>query len=314
MIILYTEYKKIQYVQIQVIMMREDSKMDEIRLKALAKINIGLDVAGRRDDGYHTVRMIMQTIHLFDSVQMKKTSEPGIHFTTNMRFLPTDEHNLAYKAAQILMEEFEITQGVSISIQKCIPVSAGLAGGSTDAAAVLYGMNQMYGLELSFRQLAERGLTLGADVPYCLMRGTALAEGIGEKLTRLPPVPRCPVVVAKPNINVSTRWVYEHLRLDHQTVHPDIDQLMNDINKKDLRQLASHMGNILEDVTVKEYPVITRIKEILTGSGALGAMMSGSGPAVFALFEEREGARKAADVLRAAGLARQIYVTTIFNV
>ena len=288
--------------------------MDEIRLKALAKINLGLDVTGCREDGYHFVRMIMQTIHLFDSVQMEKSKEPGIRLTTNIRFLPTDEHNIAYKAAKLLMDEFQIQEGICIDIKKCIPVSAGMAGGSTDAAAVLYGMNQLYGLRLTFQQLSERGLTIGADVPYCLMRGTALAEGIGEKLTRLPSMPRCPVVIAKPGVSVSTRWVYERLSLDAHTVHPDIDQLVTDIRRQDLKKMASHMGNILEKVTVKEYPVITKIKDNLISNGALNAMMSGSGPTVFALFQERAGAKKAADALRASGLARQIYVTTIFNV
>ncbi len=288
--------------------------MDEIRLKALAKINLGLDVTGCRPDGYHLVRMIMQTIHLFDSVQMAKTEKPGICLTTNMRFLPTDEHNLAYRAAKILMEEFHISQGIQIDIKKCIPVAAGMAGGSTDAAAVLYGVNQMYGLGLSPKQLAKRALTLGADVPYCLMRGTALAEGIGEKLTRLPSIPRCPVVIAKPGISVSTAWVYQNLVLDRKTVHPDIDRLLKDIRRRNLKRMASHMGNILEDVTVKEYPVITQIKEHLKGHGALNAMMSGSGPTVFALFGEREKAKQAADALRASGLARHIFVTTIFNV
>lgn len=288
--------------------------MDEIRLKALAKINLGLDVIGCREDGYHLVRMIMQTIHLFDSVQMAKIPEPGIHFTTNIRFLPTDEHNIAYKAAKIMMEEFEIDTGLQIDIKKCIPVSAGMAGGSTDAAAVLYGINQMYGLKLTYRQLAERALTLGADVPYCLMRGTALAEGIGQQLTRLPAMPRCPVVIAKPGISVSTKWVYERLSLEKQSVHPDIDRLITDIKQQDLKALASHMGNILEGVTVREYPVIERIKENLIGHGALNAMMSGSGPTVFALFDERRKARAAADALRESGLARQIYVTTIFNI
>lgn len=288
--------------------------MDEIRLKALAKVNLGLDVTGCREDGYHFVRMIMQTVHLFDSVQMEKTAEPGIRLTTNIRFLPTDEHNIAYKAAKLLMEEFKLTKGIHIDIKKCIPVSAGMAGGSTDAAAVLYGMNQMYELKLSHRQLARRALTLGADVPYCLMRGTALAEGIGEKLTRLPAIPRCPVIIAKPGISVSTKWVYERLSLDEQTQHPDIDQLVTDIKQQNLKEIASHMGNILEEVTIKEYPVIAQIKENLMEHGALNAMMSGSGPTVFALFEERSRAREAADALRASGLARQIYVTTVFNV
>lgn len=288
--------------------------MDEIRLKALAKVNLGLDVTGCREDGYHLVRMIMQTIHLFDSVQMEKIPEPEIQLTTNIKFLPTDEHNIAYKAAKLLMDEFKPVQGIHIDIKKCIPVSAGMAGGSTDAAAVLYGMNQMYDFRLSQKQLAKRALTLGADVPYCLMRGTALAEGIGEKLTRLPAVPRCPVVIAKPGVSVSTKWVYERLTLDENTKHPDIDQLVTDIRQQDLKAMAAHMGNILEEVTIKEYPVIAQIKENLLEHGAVNAMMSGSGPTVFALFEERSKARDAADALRESGLARQIYVTTIFNV
>ena len=175
-------------------------------------------------------------------------------------------------------------------------------------------MNQMYDLKLSQKQLAKRALTLGADVPYCLMRGTALAEGIGEKLTRLPAIPRCPVVIAKPGISVSTKWVYDKLSLNAQTNHPDIDQLIIDIKQQDLKAMASHMGNILEEVTIKEYPVIAQIKDHLMEHGAIIAMMSGSGPTVFALFEERGAARDAADALRASNLARQIYVTTIFNV
>lgn len=288
--------------------------MDEIRLKALAKINLGLDVVGKRDDGYHLVRMVMQTIHLYDSIHMQKIRQPGIQLTSNMKFLPKDGHNIAYRAADLFIQEFNITGGIRINITKRIPVCAGMAGGSTDAAAVLYGMNQMYGLKLSHGQLSQRGLTLGADVPYCLMRGTALAEGIGEKLTRLPAMPRCMVVIAKPSVSVSTKWVYENLHLERHMVHPDIDRLLAGIEQKDLKKMAAGMGNILEEVTAKEYPVIVQIKENLKAHGALHAMMSGSGPTVFALFEKRGDAQKAADALRASGMARQIYVTTIFNV
>lgn len=288
--------------------------MDEIRLKALAKINLGLDVVGKQENGYHLVRMVMQTIHLFDSVQMQKTRAPGILITSNMKFLPRDENNIAYRAADLLMQEFGIKEGIHINITKRIPVCAGMAGGSTDAAAVLYGMNQMYGLKMSYKQMAKRGLTLGADVPYCLMRGTALAEGIGEKLTRLPAMPRCMVVVAKPAVSVSTKWVYENLHLDGQMAHPDIDRLITGIERQDLKQMALSMGNLLEEVTVKAYPVITQIKENLASHGAIHAMMSGSGPTVFALFEKRQEAQKAADAVRISGLARQIYVTTVFNV
>ena len=288
--------------------------MEEMRLKALAKINLGLDVTGCREDGYHMVRMIMQTIHLFDSIRLKCSIKPGIRLTTNMRYLPTDEQNLAYKAAKLLMDEFGLDSGIDISIHKCIPVAAGLAGGSADAAAVLFGMNRMFHLKLSGKELQKRGLALGADVPYCLMRGTALAEGIGEKLTRLPPMPKCPVVVAKPGISVSTKWVYGQLELNESTQHPDIDRLVGDIKQKDLCALASHMGNILENVTVRQYPVIAEIKSQMVAHGAYNAMMSGSGPTVFGLFADNNHAGRAAAALRESGLVRQVFVTTIFNV
>ena len=289
--------------------------MDEIRLKALAKINLGLDVTGRREDGYHLVRMIMQTIHLFDSVQMAKTKESGIRLSTNIRFLPANENNIAYKAAKLLMEEFGITQGVSIDIRKCIPVSAGMAGGSTDAAAVLYGMNQMFGLKLSNRQLAHRGLTLGADVPYCLMRGTALAEGIGEVLTPLPPMPPCCILVAKPGVSVSTRFVYENLQADGLSFHPDIDGMREALEQRDLKGLAARMGqgNVLETVTVPEYPVIQRLKDTMMRCGAQAALMSGSGPTVFGVFESRQAAKKAFAVLKRGHLAKQLFLTTPYN-
>lgn len=288
--------------------------MDDIRLKALAKINIGLDVTGCREDGYHLVRMIMQTVHLFDSIQMARMKKKGIKLTVNMRFLPTDEHNLAYRAAKLLMDQYGIADGIHIDIKKCIPIAAGMAGGSADAAAVLYGMNRIFDLRLSGGQLAEYGLRLGADVPYCLMRGTALAEGIGERLTKLPAMPRCPVLIAKPGVSVSTKWVYENLQLREDVRHPDIDRLSADIKAHDLKRIAAHMGNILEEVTVKEYPVIRQIKELMIKHGALNAMMSGSGPTVFGLFEDRETAKRAAGQLRLSGLARQIFVTTVFNV
>ena len=278
--------------------------MEEIRLKALAKINLGLDVTGRREDGYHDVRMIMQTVHLFDSITMTKTKKPGICVITNMRFLPTDEHNLAYKAAQILMDEFNPQGGIVINIKKCIPVAAGLAGGSADAAAALFGMNRLFSFRLSAEELAERGLRIGADVPYCLMRGTALAEGIGEKLTRLPAIVRCPVVIAKPGISVSTKWVYQRLKLNEETRHPDIDRLVSDIQTHSLEDMAAHMGNILEDVTVTQYPVISDIKQSMIENGALNAMMSGSGPTVFGLFKDKNTARNAANCLRDSGLAK----------
>ena len=287
--------------------------MDNISLKALAKINLGLDVVRRREDGYHEVRMIMQTIHLYDKLEITKTKEPGIQITSILSYVPTNENNLVYKAAKILMDEFDIQEGVSVNLIKRIPVAAGMAGGSSDAASMLYGMNQIFDLKLSRKQLMERGVKIGADVPYCLMRGTALAEGIGEKLTQLPPMVKCPVLIAKPQISVSTKFVYENLKLNEETEHPDIDQLVTDIKNKDLHAVAGHMGNVLETVTIPEYPIIARIKEQMMKSGAVNSMMSGSGPTVFGLFEDEKTAQKAYDDMVQSGLAKQIYLTGIYN-
>ncbi|MBQ2706448.1 MAG: 4-(cytidine 5'-diphospho)-2-C-methyl-D-erythritol kinase [Agathobacter sp.] len=287
--------------------------MDNITLKALAKINLGLDVVRRREDGYHEVRMIMQTIHLYDKLDIKKTTESGITITSNLSYVPTNENNLVYKAGKLLMDEFDIKEGVSVDLQKRIPVAAGMAGGSSDAAAMLYGMNEIFGLGLTRQQLMDRGVKIGADVPYCLMRGTALAEGIGEKLTSLPPMVKCPVLIAKPQISVSTKFVYENLKLDENTVHPDIDQLVADIKNKDLHAIAGHMGNVLESVTIPAYPIIAEIKEQMMKSGAINAMMSGSGPTVFGLFEDEDVARKAYDDMVQSGLAKQIYLTSVYN-
>ena len=287
--------------------------MDNISLKALAKINLGLDVVRRREDGYHEVRMIMQTIHLYDKLEITKTKEPGILITSNLSYVPTNENNLVYKAAKILMDEFDIREGVSVNLIKRIPVAAGMAGGSSDAASMLYGMNQIFDLKLSRKQLMERGVKIGADVPYCLMRGTALAEGIGEKLTQLPPMVKCLVLIAKPQISVSTKFVYENLKLNEETEHPDIDQLVTDIKNKDLHAVAGHMGNVLETVTIPEYPIIARIKAQMMKSGAVNSMMSGSGPTVFGLFEDEKTAKKAYDDMVQSGLAKQIYLTDIYN-
>lgn len=287
--------------------------MKDISVKALAKINLGLDVVRRREDGYHEVRMVMQTIHLFDRLEMAKNSSGEISITTNLLFLPTNRNNLVYRAAELLREEFQIKDGLTINLHKHIPVAAGMAGGSTDAAAVLYGMNRMFNLGLKREELMERGVKIGADVPYCIMRGTALAEGIGEKLTALPPMVKCPVLIAKPQISVSTKFVYENLRLNDKTVHPDIDALVENIRKKDLNAVASEMGNVLETVTIPNYPVIAQIKEHMLEHGAVGAMMSGSGPTVFGLFEDGDTAVAAYEKMKESGLAKQVYLTSIYN-
>lgn len=287
--------------------------MIELNLKALAKINLGLDVLRRREDGYHEVKMVMQTIHLYDKIQLRKLQTSDIKVETNLFYLPANENNLVYKAAKLLKDEFSIPNGVYIGLEKHIPVAAGMAGGSSDAAAVLYGMNRMFQLGLSMEELMERGVKIGADVPYCLMRGTALAEGIGEKLTALKPVPKCPVLIAKPSISVSTKFVYENLKLDENTVHPDMDAVVQAIEAGDIREMANHMGNVLESVTCAHYPVIPQLKEVMIKNGAMNAMMSGSGPTVFGLFESKSAARAAMREIRDKELAKQVYLTDMYN-
>jgi len=279
----------------------------------LGKINLGLDVLGRRENGYHDVRMVMQTLYLYDQIRMQKTKEPGIRLSTNLYYLPADENNLAYKAADLLMREFEIKEGVDIALEKHIPVAAGMAGGSSNAAAVLFGMNRMFSLGLSQKELMDRGVTLGADVPYCVMRGTVLAEGIGEILTPLPAMPKCHVLIAKPPISVSTKLVYEKLDSHEITEHPDIDGILDGLKSKNLKKIASCIGNVLEKVTIEEYPVIEEIKNVMKENGALNAMMSGSGPTVFGIYEEKERAKRAAQKIKDFQLAKQVYVTGIHN-
>ena len=288
--------------------------MNQIELKALAKINLGLDVLGRRENGYHDVRMVMQSIYLYDEVKIEKTEAPGIALASNLSFLPTGEGNIAYKAAQLLTEEFEIGEGVKITLNKHIPVAAGLAGGSSNAAAVLFGMNRMFRLGLTQDELMARGVRLGADVPYCIMRGTVLAEGIGEELSVLPAMPKCTVLIAKPLVSVSTKVVYEALDAKEIVEHPDIDGIIEGLKKHSLKQVAACMGNVLEDVTIPMHPVIDRIKQEMIDAGALNAMMSGSGPTVFGLFESRGAAREAQRRIREKSLTRQVYVTSIHSV
>ncbi len=283
--------------------------MIEMKLKALAKINLGLDVLRRREDGYHEVRMIMQTLSLYDKIIIQKLKKPEIQVKTNLFYVPENENNLVYQAAKLLMDEFDIKSGVYIDLQKFIPVAAGMAGGSSDAAAVLYGMNQMFHLNLSKRELMKRGVKIGADVPYCIMRGTALAE----KLSSLPPMPNCKVLVAKPPVSVSTKFVYENLKLDGSAEHPDIDVLLEGLDEGNLKKIASNMGNILESVTIPNYPVISAIRDEMLRHGALNAMMSGSGPTVFGLFEDEKLAEKAYSSLREGELAKQVYLTEIYN-
>lgn len=287
--------------------------MDRLDLNALGKINLGLDVLGKRENGYHDVRMVMQSVYVYDRISVEKKREAGIELSTNLGYLPVNENNLAYKAAKLLMDEFSIREGVRIHLEKHIPVAAGMAGGSSDGAAILHGLNRMFELGLSREDLMERGVKLGADVPYCIMRGTALAEGIGEILTPLPKIPKCFALIAKPPIIVSTKTVYEKLDALEIVDHPDIDGIIQGLEEGNLEKICACMGNVLEKVTIEDYPVIEEIKKVMKENGAINAMMSGSGPTVFGIYKERKQAKAAGDKIRALGLAKQLYVTNMHN-
>ena len=285
-----------------------------MRLRAFAKINLGLDILRKREDGYHEVRMIMQTIQMYDVLEMKKVKKPGISLSVNYPYIPSDERNLVYKAAKLLMDEFQVKEGVDILLEKFIPVAAGMAGGSSDAAAAMVGMNHLFKLGLSEKDLMDRAVNIGADVPYCIMRGTALAEGIGEKLTRIAQVPDCYVLIGKPGIGVSTKTAYESLQLDKIQFHPDIDGMIRDIENGNLLAMTDKMGNVFESGIIGKYPVIGEIKDLMEANGALKAMMSGSGPTVFGIFDDREKMEAAAAVLRQSNLAKTVFATEVTKV
>jgi 4-diphosphocytidyl-2-C-methyl-D-erythritol kinase len=289
---------------------KEDGLMDHIDIKARAKVNLALDVLGRRPDGYHNVRMVMQSIDLYDEVRVVST-DGDIRLYCDDKSLPLDENNLAYRAAMLLKERFNVRRGADIHIRKNIPVAAGLAGGSSDGAAVLKALNELWGIGLSGQKLMELGLALGADVPYCILGGTALAEGIGEVLTPLPDLPKTWMVLVKPEIDISTKWVYTHLDLDKLTDRPDIDAMVKAVEDRDIRAVAENLSNVLESVSARRYPVIEAIKNGLTGMGALGSVMSGSGPTVFGIFKDRAAAQRAARVL--AMEYGHVYVTSTYN-
>ncbi|HBP24922.1 MAG TPA: 4-(cytidine 5'-diphospho)-2-C-methyl-D-erythritol kinase [Oribacterium sp.] len=288
--------------------------MNHIKLQAYGKINLSLDVLRQRPNGYHDVRMIMQTVKLHDNIDLERSTTPGIQLKTNLPFLPVNENNLMYRAAKLLMDEFHIKEGVRMSLRKVIPVAAGMAGGSADAAAVLYGMNRLFDLRLSLEELKARGVQLGADIPFCLMRGTALSEGIGEILTPLPALPNCSIVLAKPGISVSTKTVYENLHVNAlpPEAHPNVDQVIDALKAQDVRAVAGHMGNILETVTTKSHPEIDLLKQQMLSFGAQNAMMSGSGPTVFGLFTDAAKAQACVQALRShrgRNAAKQVYLT-----
>lgn len=283
--------------------------MNTIKLKAYAKINLGLDVINKREDGYHEVRMIMQTINLYDTLTITRLNIKGIKVRTNLPYLPTNQDNLVYKAAKLFLDTCHIQHGVGITLVKNIPVAAGLAGGSADAAATLRGLNDLFHMKLSTEELMKLGVKLGADVPYCIMMGTALSEGIGEILTPLTSISPCDILVVKPNISVSTKYVYEHLILDHTTVHPDITTMLVALEEGNLTMLTKYMDNVLQSVTVKDYPIITDIKDKMRDLGALVSLMSGSGPTVFGIYKDHTVAIEAYNYFKNSKYGKQVFLT-----
>lgn len=288
---------------------------ESLQLKAYGKINLGLDVVRRREDGYHEVRMIMQTVKLYDKLTFRLLDEDVIRIKTNLEFLPVNEDNLIYRAVKLLKDTYHVKRGMEIDLFKCIPVAAGMAGGSTDCAAAFVGAARLFDLHLNKKTLMELGVQLGADVPYCVLRGTALSEGIGEVLTSLPPIPDCHILIAKPPIGVSTKFVYGHLDAAGLKKHPDIDGMADAIRIGDLAGITDRMENVLETVTVPEYPVIEEIKNCMKENGAMNALMSGSGPTVFGIFREKdkEAAEQAKDLIRKKGLANHVFLVKPFN-
>ena len=284
-----------------------------LELKAYAKVNLGIDVIGKRPDGYHEVRMIMQTVKLYDRITMEKNDSGNIILSTNLPYLPVNEKNLVYRAIDMIRNAYGITDGVTASIVKRIPIAAGMAGGSSDAAAAFVGMNQLFHLGITQQELMDYGVKLGADIPYCIMRGTALSEGIGEILTPLPPIPNCWFLIVKPTFSMSTKFVYENLHLDEIAVHTDIDGMKEALYQRDLIGVTDRMENVLEQVTKKHYPAIGEIKDIMRKEGALNALMSGSGSTVFGIFKSKETAEKAAAACHEHPSVKQTHIVRPFN-
>ena len=273
--------------------------MDRVEERAYGKINLSLDVIGRRENGYHDVSMVMQTVDLYDVISLNKLKGDGeIRLTANVNTLPLDETNIVYKAVKLVKEEYGLNTGVSVHIEKHLPIAAGMGGGSSDGAAALRGMNRLFELGLSNEKLEELGVRLGADVPFLIKGGIALAEGIGEKLTKLPDFPDCVLVIAKPDLGVSTKEVYEAFDSLKEVNHPDVGKLVKSLGSAGLKEIVKLLGNVLEEVTAKKYEIIEVVKNLLIDNGAVFSMMTGSGPTVFGIFENEEQAKKACNNLR----------------
>ena len=286
--------------------------MSSVSLQARAKINLSLDVTGLRDNGYHDVRMVMQNIDLYDEINIEGI-DSGIEIVTDSMDIPVNEDNLIYKAARLMIDTYKIEAGVRVSLKKNIPVAAGMAGGSTDAAAVINGMNELFSLNIDKKELMDLSVAIGADVPYCILGGTALSEGIGEVLTSISAMPSCYILIGKPDISVSTKYVYTEFDKLNNVNHPDVDAMVAAINDNDLSAVSRLLGNVLEGVTQKEYPVIGEIKECMVNNGAMASLMSGSGPTVFGIFNSEDTAKKAKEALIARNIARDVVLTRPYN-
>lgn len=281
--------------------------MSSVELKSRAKINLSIDVLGREPNGYHLVEMIMQTINLYDIIRIKDIPHGDIIIKTDSSEIPIDSENIVYRAVNLLKNQFSIDKGVEIFIQKNIPVAAGMAGGSSNAAATLVGLNKLWKLNLSEKELQDIGFKLGADVPFCISGNAALAEGLGEKLTSIKGLPKhINILICKPELFVSTKEVYEGLNLNKIQNRPNNDLLLSHLECGDVKFVAENMANVLEEVTSKKYKEINEIKKVIMMNNALGSMMSGSGPTVFGLFENNEDASKCKDEL--IKKYRQVYI------
>ena len=292
--------------------------MEKLNYKARAKINLALDVCRRLENGYHEIKTVMQSVNIYDELEFKRRRDPDIILSVDSRYELGDlGNNLIFRAAKFMKEYYGIRQGIEIHLKKTIPVAAGMAGGSTDAAATMLAMNEMFALKLDKEELMRQGLRLGADIPFCILGGTALAEGVGEKLTPLPAPPRASLLVVKPPIMVSTKRVYETLRVNQIAKHPDIDGMMAALEQGDIERVANYLENVMEAVTVKENSIIAEIKTMMTQQGAYNALMSGSGPSVFGIFAKEEEAQAAAKHIRSAlkanKMVSQVFVTEFYN-
>lgn len=275
-------------------------------VKAYGKINISLDIVGKREDGYHLLKMIMQNVDLYDSMSFEKCSK-GINITCNKPYIPTDERNLVYKAAKLFMDTYDIKEGINIYLKKNIPVAAGMAGGSADAAAVFKALTEVFKIDADDNELMNLGVKIGADVPYCIMGGTALCEGIGEVITPLAPFKNHILVLVKPNFGVSTKEVYKNLDINKIFKHPDTEALIKAMEEERLADVCNNMKNLLENVTLRKYPVLKRIKEDMIKMGAMGSMMSGSGPTIFAFFDDMLKAQRCYDKFKTQ--YKEVYIT-----